>query len=203
MSTQPHTPITLATKVTFVRILGLPVFILLLIYYQMSLSRGAAQEYQRMWALIVFVVIALTDALDGYLARSRNEITRLGSILDPLADKILLLSGIILLTRPGLPQLQPQFPVLFTLIVISRDVVLVTGSFIIHWLFGHVDIRPRLTGKIATFFQMASVIWALAGAPVPIFMGLVWIAAAFTIASGAQYAFDAKRQVEKHSEQPH
>ncbi len=199
MSSQPHTPITLATRVTLVRILGIPVFILLLIYYKMSHAEGDPNEYQRLWALLVFILIGLTDALDGYLARSRNEITRLGSILDPLADKILLLSGILLLTTPSLPELQPQFPVVFTLIVISRDAILVAGSFTIHWTIGHVDIRPRLTGKIATFFQMAAVIWALAAGPLNVFMGLVGTAAFFTVVSGAQYVVDGKRQVERHS----
>jgi len=191
-----HTPITLATKVTIVRILGIPVFILMLIYYKMSLAAGAPIDAYRLWALAIFVVIAVTDALDGFLARSRDEETRLGAILDPIADKALLLSAIILLTRPSLPELQPQFPVWFTLIVISRDVVLVAGSYLIHWMTGHVEVRPRLTGKIATCLQMAAIIIALI--PVmPVFYPVTIAAALFTLISGMQYIIDGARQLER------
>ncbi len=199
MPQQSHTSITLATKVTLFRILGIPVFILLMIYYKMSLAEGDPNEYQRMLALTLFIVIALTDALDGYLARTRNEITRLGAILDPLADKALLLSAIILLTRPSLPELQPQFPVIITMIVISRDAVLLAGTFIIHWLSGSIEVNPRISGKLATVFQMSAVIWALAAWPGAPFLVLAWLAALLTMLSGVQYVYDGKRYLEKHA----
>ena len=103
--------LTLANKITLARILGIPVFVLLMIYYVMGLQRGAPNEYLRWSSLVLFVVVALTDALDGYVARSRDEITHLGRILDPLADKALLLSSLIMLTRPSIPALQPQIPI--------------------------------------------------------------------------------------------
>ncbi len=192
-----HGPITLATKITIARILGIPVFILMMIYYKMSLAAGDPMELYRHVALVLFIVMAATDALDGYLARSRDEETRLGAILDPLADKALLLSAIILLTRPSMPSLTPQFPVWFTLIVISRDVALLTGSYVIHWLTGHVDVQPRITGKVATFFQMAAIIAALIPLPYTLFIWLAVIAAAFTLISGLQYIVDGTRQVER------
>lgn len=192
-----HSPVTLATKITIARILGIPVFILVLIYYKMSLAAGEPVEWYRHLALALFLVIALTDALDGYVARYRDEETRLGAILDPLADKALLLSAIILLTRPSLPALQPQFPVWFTLIVISRDVVLLSGTFLVQWLSGHVDVRPRLTGKAATVLQMVAIVCALAAMPKPFFLGVTLAAALFTLLSGVQYVIDGIRQVEK------
>lgn len=192
-----HAPLTLATKITIVRILGIPVFILMLIYYKMSIDAGAANELYRFIALALFVLIAATDALDGYLARSRDEETRLGAILDPLADKALLLSAIILLTRPTLPELSPQFPIWFTLIIISRDAVLLTGSFVIHTMIGHVEVRPRWTGKVATFFQMGAIVAALAAIPLKPFYLLVGLAALFTLLSGVQYIVDGARQLEK------
>jgi len=193
-----HLPnITLASKVTVVRILGVPVFILLLLDYTLGLGAGNADERYRTAALALFLVIAVTDALDGYLARSRREITRLGSILDPIADKLLLLSSLILLTRPSLPSLQPQFPVAYTLLVISRDAVLVAGAFIINNLTGRVHIRPRLTGKVATFAQMVAITMALAAAPPHPFHLAIWIAGIFTFVSGAQYLYDGILQFEK------
>lgn len=193
-----HVPnLTLATKVTILRILGIPVFILLLVYYTTNLAAGEVKEYQRLAALILFLLVALTDALDGYLARSRKEITRLGSILDPIADKLLLVSALILLTRPAIPALKPQFPIAFTVLVISRDALLVAGSYLVHWMTGHVNVRPRWTGKVATVLLMLSITWALTPGPEHLFMWIVWPAAAFTFISGLQYLLDGMHQFER------
>ncbi len=192
-----HPPqLTLASKVTIVRILGIPVFILLMIYYLESLRDGDAVPAFRWLAFGLFSLIAVTDALDGYLARVRNEITPLGRILDPLADKALMLAGLILFTRPSTPELQPQFPIWFTVLVISRDVVLVAGAGLIHVSMGRVHVQPRKTGKLATLLVMAGVAWALAGGAAGYFHVLVDVAAALTAISGAQYLFDGFRQFE-------
>ena len=188
--------LTLATKVTLLRFLGIPVFVLMMIYYLIGLREGAADERYRVAALLTFLAVALTDALDGYLARSRGEITQLGRILDPLADKSLLLAGIVMLTRPSLPALHPQLPVWFALTVISRDVLLVLGAFVVHHLNSHVEVRPRITGKLATVLQMGSVLWVLADGPAHPFLWLAGFAAVFTALSGAQYIFDGIHQIE-------
>lgn len=188
--------ITLATKVTLLRILGVPVFVLLLVYYTLALSRGEPTETPRLWALGVFIAVAVTDALDGYLARSRNEITRLGRLLDPVADKALLVSGLILLTRPNLPQLEPHIPIWFTVLVISRDVLLAAGYLLVHHVAGHVEVHPRLSGKVATVLQMATLVWVLLQAPAPQFLWLVCAAGAFTAIAGIQYAIDGLKQIE-------
>ena len=196
-NTQKHTILTLANKITILRILGVPVFILMLVYYTMGLAQGNAEELYRSVALVIFVVLASTDALDGYYARSRNEITTLGRMLDPIADKSLLLSGLILLTRPTLPGLLPHIPIWFTLLVISRDVVLILGSIIIHALVGHVEVKPRMVGKIATFFQMVTIVWVLIGGAPGHFLACVITAGAFTFLSGALYILDGTRQLER------
>ncbi len=193
--------VTLATRVTIVRIMGVPVFILLLIYYILGLSQGEVHVTQRLLALGVFVAVALTDALDGYLARSRNEVTQLGRVLDPLADKALLLSGLILLTRPNLPELVPHIPIWFTALVISRDVVLVVGYLLIHHFAGHVDVHPRWTGKLATVLQMLTIIWVLLQTAAPHFLWLVGAAGFFTAVAGLQYIVDGVRQLE-HAAHP-
>lgn len=198
MSGASQTPrgVTLATKVTIARILGVPVFILLLTYYIIGLAGGDAREMHRLLALGVFVAVALTDALDGYLARSRNEVTALGRVLDPLADKALLLSGLILLTRPALPALVPHIPIWFTALVISRDVVLVGGYLLVHHFAGHVEVRPRWTGKLATVLQMLTICWVLLQASEAHFLWLVGTAAFFTAVAGLQYLVDGLRQLE-------
>ncbi|MBP7829123.1 MAG: CDP-alcohol phosphatidyltransferase family protein [Kiritimatiellae bacterium] len=193
---------TLANRITILRILAVPVFILMLVYYTQGLARGQGEEIYRIAALVVFVAAASTDALDGYLARSRNEITHLGKILDPLADKALLLSSLILLTRPSLPALEPHIPVWFTLLVISRDVVLILGAAVIHAVAGAVVVKPRVVGKIATFFQMVTVAWVLMQGRPGWFAVWVDIAGVFTLVSGAWYLVDGLRQLEKHSGVP-
>ncbi len=194
---QKQTVLTLANKITIFRILGVPVFVLMLVYYTMGLKQGNADEFYRSAALVIFVILASTDALDGYYARSRNEITALGRLLDPIADKSLLLSGLILLTRPSLPGLLPHIPIWFTLLVISRDVVLILGSIVIHAVIGHVEVKPRIVGKMATFFQMVTIVWVLiGGAPGP-FLVCVVTAGVFTLLSGALYILDGTRQLER------
>jgi cardiolipin synthase (CMP-forming) len=188
--------LTLATKVTIARILGIPVFILLLLYYRMALDGGESADGYRWSALAVFAAVAATDAFDGWLARSRGEVTRLGQILDPIADKALLLSSVILLTSPRLTVLAPQFPIWFALIVISRDAVLIAGAFLIHTLHGSVRIRPHLTGKCATALLMASICGALLRVSAPWFRGLVWTTGAFIAISGLLYLVDGVRQLE-------
>lgn len=192
-----HEPLTLATKMTIVRILGVPVFAILLAYYTTDLARGAANEMLRWLALVIFVLLALTDALDGYLARSRGEVTQLGRILDPLADKALLLSALILLTRPSIPALQPHVPIWFTAMAISRDVLLALGAMIIHAFAGSVEVRPSGAGKAATLFQMIAVVWVLLGGQERAFLVCVGFTALFTLLSFAQYLLDGIRQLER------
>jgi cardiolipin synthase (CMP-forming) len=189
------TGLTLATKITLVRFMGIPFFVLLLVYYTMGLAKGVENDVQRIAALLLFVFVAATDALDGYIARSRGQITKLGRVLDPLADKTLLLSGLILLTRPSLPDLEPHIPIWFTTLVISRDAVLIGGFFLIHHFAHAVEVRPRWTGKLATVLQMATIVWVLLQAKERYFIGIVATAGVFTAVSFAQYVVDGARQL--------
>jgi cardiolipin synthase len=146
----------------------------------------------------IFLGIFLLDAVDGYIARVRREITSLGTILDPLADKAVLLSALILLSLPqSAAAFQPHLPVWFVLVAISRDGILITGAAIIQSIMGTVTVRPRITGKIATFFQGTVVVWSLISLPEPPFIWLLGTAAFFTLVSAVQYIFDGIRQLEK------
>ncbi|MCX7818872.1 MAG: CDP-alcohol phosphatidyltransferase family protein [Kiritimatiellae bacterium] len=179
--------LTLATKVTLLRFVGIPVFVSMMVYYRISLSGGAPQPGFRWAAFVVFLVVALTDALDGFLARSRGEISRLGALLDPLADKLLLWSAILTLTAPGQPGLQPQLPVWFALIAFSRDLLLAIGAGALHHHTGPVEIRPTLVGKAATALQMACVVAALGALPSRLVGGLAAVSAAGLVVSAVQY----------------
>ena len=188
--------ITLATRITILRILGVPVFVLLLLYYKINLQHDLPSDSYRLAALGVFILIAATDALDGYLARSRKEITRLGTILDPIADKSLMLAALVMLTRPSLEALTPQFPVWFTLLVISRDTILILGAFLINSLHAHVDIKPRLPGKVSTALTMLAIVLVLAKTPQQLLNPLLYLTGLFVLVSGLRYLCDGIIQLE-------
>src|SRR5437016_923013 len=88
---------TTANKITIVRILMIPAFVTMAIYYGQSIQRGTPAEWERFTAIAIFLIAALSDGLDGYVARHYNQRSSLGVVLDPIADKGLLLSGIITL----------------------------------------------------------------------------------------------------------
>src|ERR1044072_5876871 len=144
---------TTANKITVVRILMIPAFVTMAIYYGQSIQRGVPLEWQRFAAIFIFLLAALSDGLDGYVARRYNQRSSLGVILDPIADKGLLLSGIITLSISNWSQVDPnygKFPAWFPVLVITRDTVILIGSALLHILNGRVRVRPSWTGKVAT-----------------------------------------------------
>lgn len=192
---------TTANKITLVRILMIPAFVLMAIYYGQSIRRGEPEEWQRFAAILIFLVAAASDGLDGYIARRYNQKSALGVILDPIADKGLLLSGIITLSISNWSDIDPQygrFPIWFPVLVISRDAVIVIGSVVLHLLNGHVRVRPAWTGKVATFLQMAAIAWVMLQI---MFIPLIYVVAAagfFTLVSGVIYIMDGFRQLGAH-----
>jgi cardiolipin synthase (CMP-forming) len=173
----------LANWLTVLRIVLIPVFVLLLVYRRPGV------------ALAVFSLAALTDMLDGYVARRRGSQSRLGAFLDPMADKLLLTASFITLTQLRV------LPVWITIVVISRDVILVVGALLIHMLGGRIHPRPTWAGKAATFSQVLTVLVGLlvryartpAGIGAFVFNSVTALAALFTIASGLQYLVQGMR----------
>ena len=144
--------LTFANKLTLGRILSVPFFIAALVYYIPE------RDYLRYAALIIFLLAIITDVIDGYVARRHHQKTKAGAILDPLADKFLLLSAFICLYRIkdiGAPFYVP-LAVLF--IVLSRDAILLVGSMIIYIVNDGIDIIPTKWGKSTTFFQVVSIV---------------------------------------------
>lgn len=149
---------TFATQITVFRILLIPVFVGTAIYYGESVASGSPNESLRWWTIAIFALAALSDAVDGYIARRFNQRSRLGAILDPLADKLLLLSAIITLSFTGWRQ---HFPLWFPTLVIFRDLASIGGAFLIQHLAGTCHIHPHWTGKVATFAQFTAVLWLM------------------------------------------
>jgi len=191
---------TTANKITIVRILMIPAFVLMAIYYGQSVQRGEPLEWQRYTAIVIFLVAAVSDGLDGYIARRYKQRSELGAILDPIADKGLLLSGIITLSISNWSEVDPdygRFPAWFPVIVITRDAVILVGAAILHMLIGNkMKVRPSWTGKIATVLQMVAIGWVMLQLR---FIPLIYIVSAagvFTLISGIIYVMDGVRQLQ-------
>jgi CDP-diacylglycerol--glycerol-3-phosphate 3-phosphatidyltransferase len=190
---------TTANKITLVRILMIPAFVTMAIYYGESIKRGAPLEWQRYAAIIIFILAAVSDGLDGYVARRYNQRSKLGVYLDPIADKGLLLSGIITLSISNWSESAPgygRFPAWFPVLVISRDAVILVGTMILYLLNGKVHVKPNWTGKVATVLQMIAIGWVmlqLRFIPLPY---VVVLAGVFTLISGIVYVTDGVRQLQ-------
>jgi len=175
---------TLANRITLVRILLIPVFAFLAIRYGVSIVEEHPKEWRRLIASGIFLLACATDALDGWAARRFGGCTRLGSILDPIADKGLLLTAILTLSLSKWPIVLPLW---FTLLVVAHDLVLFLGCSLLFYAAGNIDIRPSSFGKISTAFQMLAVGWVML--QFPLFCYLVWIAGVCTFVSGADYVY--------------
>lgn len=190
---------TLPNYISILRILLVPVFLASVVYY-VSLEK----EIYRYLAIAVFSFASFSDALDGYLARQFRQESRLGSILDPLADKLLLVAGIVALSLHHSPNL-PSIPILLTTLIVSRDAFLLLGIVLISYSGKTPRVQPRLLGKAATVAQMALILWALlcpnlwallpklladAG-----FFVCIWLVGLLTLASGVQYFLDGLKQL--------
>ena len=129
--------LTIANQITLLRMLLIPAFVIQVLYGELG------------WALATFVTAGITDALDGLIARRAGQKTTLGAWLDPMADKLLLLSAFIVLTMPG-RGLVARIPVWLTVLIISRDVVIVSVVAIVNLAVGPRTFRPSIWGKVAT-----------------------------------------------------
>ena len=174
--------------ISLIRIVLIPIFISSLLYY-----RGTGNENFRWLAIIVFVLAVLSDALDGFVARLKNQRSALGAFLDPMADKLLMASAVIVLSV----QIGPlaRLPIWFPILVIGRDLVIVVGSLLIRMKVGKITPQSSVAGKFTTFFQMLTIVWILVNLPL-IYLP-IYTAAIFTFISGAEYIFLGIRQLQE------
>jgi CDP-diacylglycerol--glycerol-3-phosphate 3-phosphatidyltransferase len=187
--------VTTANKITIARILLIPVFVGCAMYYGEGLRTGRPQEVWRIAAIVAFGLASVSDGIDGYLARNFGQRTRLGSILDPIADKGLLLSAIITLS---LVDWKPNFPLWFPVLVIARDVLTISGAFLVNHLAGPLELRAHWTGKWATVWQMIAIGWLMLRlheyTGIPLLVPTI-IAASFVLLSGILYLAEGLRQI--------
>ncbi|HET6465773.1 MAG TPA: CDP-alcohol phosphatidyltransferase family protein [Nitrospiria bacterium] len=171
----------LPNLLTILRILLIPVFINLLIYRYYG------------WALAIFITAALTDSLDGLIARVANQRTRLGTYLDPMADKLLLTASFLTLA------ILQIIPVWSAVIVVSRDIILILGALILHLTQTQMNVLPTSLGKSTTALQLIYVTLVLVTAVIqgntvtlfPFLVGTVGL----TILSGLHYIYRGIRHL--------
>ncbi len=170
--------LTLANQLTIVRILLIPVFVLLLVYGEPG------------WALAVFATAGLTDGLDGLIARRTSSRTSLGAWLDPMADKLLLVTTFVVLTISAVDVMH-HIPLWLTVLVITRDVIIVGVAAIVTLALGPRTFPPSLLGKVATGTYIVTVVvflffnWREQDSP--LIDAAVWGTLALTLASGLDY----------------
>jgi cardiolipin synthase len=164
---------------TLIRVLLIPVFVILIINKLFD------------WALITFASAGITDGIDGLIARVTHQKTELGAYLDPIADKLLLSAAFITL---AIIEILPSW---LAVVVITRDLIILIGFFVMFLSSYHPKIRPSLVSKVTTVFQITTILLVLLIGYYPAFGRLSSVAiygtAFFTIISGAHYIYVGTR----------
>jgi cardiolipin synthase len=173
--------LTPANQLTLMRVLLAPAFVILTVYGHFG------------WALIVFGVAGLTDMLDGLIARRLGARTSLGTWLDPMADKLLIVATVSVLTVPGLG-LVNKLPVWLTILIISRDLLIVLTVAVINFAIGRREFRPSIYGKIATATYILTCVVIMyfnyLQRTSPLVTLGIYASAAITLISGFHYVFN-------------
>lgn len=179
--------LTAANQLTLLRMLLIPAFVILVLYGHLG------------WALAAFVTAGITDGLDGLIARRSGQRTTLGAWLDPMADKLLLVTTFVVLALPGL-SLENRLPVWLTVCIISRDVVIILTVAIVNLAIGRRTFRPSIFGKIATATYIMTAVVAMLFNYLryhsPIVDVGIWASLAITIISSLHYIWHARRIID-------
>ena len=181
---------SLPNALTILRILLVPVF---------AVAFVMPGDAARIVAVGVFALAAISDWLDGFAARKLKAGSDFGRMLDPIADKGLLLSGIITLSLTNWSEFEPgsgKFPAWFPVLVISRDAILLVGTLVLYLLNGKVQVKPHWTGKIATVLQMVAIGWVMLQLRIIPLLYILLAAGVFTLISGIIYVADGVRQLQ-------
>ena len=190
--------LTIPNLLTFLRMALIPVFAIMLVYHREG------------WALAVFTIAGLSDGVDGFIARRLKQESELGTIIDPVADKLLMTTAFVMLTLPSVMGTARFLPVPFwvTATVIGRDVMIVTVAGAINVMTGFRGFKPSWLGKASTFVQVVGVILILIAAVYPELRGfylptVYTTVAAFAVFSGVHYIFHvAKLMREEEKAEP-
>ena len=179
--------LTPANQLTLLRMLLIPAFVIMVVYGHLG------------WALTLFMIAGVTDALDGLIARRSGQQSTLGAWLDPMADKLLAVSTFIVLTWPGLG-LANRLPIWLTVLIISRDVGIVLTVAVVNLAIGRRTFRPSIFGKAATATYMLTAVAAMffnyRGYHSVVVDLFIYASLVITLVSGLHYVWHASRIIE-------
>jgi CDP-diacylglycerol--glycerol-3-phosphate 3-phosphatidyltransferase len=174
-----------ANKLTVMRIILVPLFIIFLIYSYNKKNLGF--QYA---ALGIFLLSSITDALDGLIARAFNQKTPLGSFLDPLADKFLLISGFVLLAY------MHKLPLFFSIIFVSREIIISAAWFTFYVFTNQLEVKSTFIGKFSTALEMMIIILFLVDIKYKLIRPLIWLGVLVSIYSAFDYIFKGSKLIE-------
>ena len=200
-------------RITLLRILLIVPYVRLML----QLNDEAAGPWPRRIALLLFVIMALSDGLDGYLARRLNCSTTLGRFLDPLADKLLITCSCLLLALPATAIPDLRLPLTVVVIIIGKDIYTALGFLMIYLITHGMKIVPQFAGKLSTTIQLCMVSAILLAPDIlPHFgpwrylvQGLWWSAGALALLTliiytrrGVRHVLEYEQKQSKHSQDP-
>ena len=200
--------ITWATRITILRILLVFPFVSFMLKINAHELGEKGQNAMRYFAIALFILMAISDGIDGFLARSRNQITRLGSFLDPIADKLLITCACLLLASKKAHVSDFLLPSTVVVFIIGKDLLLLIGFIIVYFLTSRFLIAPVFVGKLATTVQLVMVASILVAPEVSnYFPGWIWFlrfvwwsAAGTAILATFVYILKGSRYIEQYEQ---
>lgn len=184
-----------ANAITTMRLLLIPVFGVLAVMYGRSIQDGAPEETLRYLALAAFILAAASDGIDGYVARKLNVTSKLGAVLDALADKVLMLTGLVTLSFVSWGDADWLIPMWYLIMVVARDVSIGIGCAMILSLNKKLEVNPHWSGKATTIAQLFTLGWVMLRVVPwsPLYPTI--IAAVLTLWSSWAYSLNCIRQL--------
>ncbi|MGA1979060.1 MAG: CDP-alcohol phosphatidyltransferase family protein [Sedimentisphaerales bacterium] len=197
-----------ANRITIIRILLIVPFVSCMLNINDTALGESMRNAMRHAAILIFFVMAVSDGIDGYLARRRKQTTRLGSFLDPTADKLLITSACLLLASQHSHVEGFLLPPTVVVLIIGKDLFLLIGFVIIYFITSRLFIAPVFIGKIATTLQLSMVTGILIAPEVSGFLPgwiwflrvLWWSAAVTAILTTLIYIRNGSRYIEEHEQ---
>ncbi|MCK5172208.1 MAG: CDP-alcohol phosphatidyltransferase family protein [Planctomycetes bacterium] len=170
-----------ANQITIGRIFLIAPFVICML----KASQSESEVMMRYIALVIFLAMCISDALDGYVARVKKQVTKLGAFLDPMADKLLMTCACVLLASPKTAIEGFVLPPTVVVLIIGKDILLLLGFIVVYFITSQVRIVLQFAGKAATFLQLSMVVAILIAPEVtpvlgiwPYFLRVLWWSAA-------------------------
>lgn len=197
-----------ATRITIFRILLIVPFVSFMLKINDPDLSNVAQNVMRYVSIFLFLIMSVSDGVDGYLARRKNQITKLGAFLDPIADKLLITCACLLLASPRAQVENFPLPPTVVVLIIGKDLFLLIGFVIVYLITSKIHIAPVFIGKLATTLQLSMVAGILIGPEVSRllpgwiwFLRVLWWSAAGTaILATLIYIRDGSRYIEAYEQ---